>query len=80
MLQVGDKYITQSSAIIEYLEEAFPEPPLLPTDLFERAQVRRIREIIGSDIQPVQNLRVMKKVCRRLFSFPGCAIVLIALR
>ena len=49
-------FLTQSLAIIEYLEERFPEPPLLPKDLLARARVRELAELINSGIQPFQNL------------------------
>jgi maleylpyruvate isomerase len=48
----------QSSAIIEYLEEVYPEPALLPKDAVARAQVRAIAGIVGSDMHPVNNLRI----------------------
>lgn len=51
--------ITQSGAIIEYLEEAFPHPALLPIDLIERAEVRALTQIIACDIHPINNLRVL---------------------
>jgi glutathione S-transferase len=44
------------------LEETRPEKPLLPKDSFKRAQVRNVCGIIGSDIQPVQNLGVLQMV------------------
>jgi len=50
--------ITQSLAILEYLEETYPEPPLLPSDTYERAQVRAASQLIASDIHPINNLRV----------------------
>lgn len=50
----------QSLAIIEYLDEAYPEPPFLPEDIFERAYVRRLSQIIGCDIHPLNNIRVLK--------------------
>jgi len=50
--------ITQSLAIIEYLEEIVPEPPLLPRDAFGRARARSIAYQIACDIHPVNNLRV----------------------
>ena len=59
---VGDKTISQSMAILEYIEEKYEGPALLPKDLTERAQVREICNIIGSGIQPIQNLAVMKKI------------------
>jgi maleylpyruvate isomerase len=49
-------FLTQSLAIIEYLEERFPSPPLLPRDLLARARVRELAELINSGIQPFQNL------------------------
>ncbi|PKH07567.1 maleylacetoacetate isomerase [Moritella sp. Urea-trap-13] len=51
--------ITQSGAIIEYLEERFPQPSLLPTSLIERAYVRSLMHIIACDMHPVNNLRVL---------------------
>lgn len=51
--------LTQSMAIIEYLEEIHPEPPLLPKDAPGRGRVRELAQIIGCDIHPVNNLRVL---------------------
>lgn len=48
--------IIQSLAIIEYLEEVFPEPALLPVDALERAHVRAVAQIVASDIHPLNNL------------------------
>ena len=48
--------ITQSMAIIEYLEERFPAPPLLPADAWLRARARQLAEMVNSGIQPLQNL------------------------
>lgn len=59
-LEHDGKIMTQSLAILEYLEELFPEPSLLPKDPFERAQVRAMAQIIGADTHPIQNLRVLK--------------------
>jgi maleylpyruvate isomerase len=47
--------LVQSMAIIEYLDERFPEPPLLPNSPAERAHVRAMAEIVNSGIQPLQN-------------------------
>lgn len=58
VLDSGD-VLTQSLAIIEYLEETHPEPPLLPRDAVERARVRALALISAADIHPIQNLRVM---------------------
>lgn len=56
--------ITQSMAALEYLDEAFPNkgPALRPSDPEGRALVRTLAEIIGCDIQPVTNLRILKRV------------------
>jgi maleylacetoacetate isomerase len=59
VLVVEDKVLTQSSAIIEYLEEVYPSPPLLPADAVERAYVRSIAQIVACDIHPLNNLRVL---------------------
>ena len=52
--------LTQSVAIIEYLDEAYPEIKLLPQDPIGRAQIRAIALTIACDIHPLQNLRVLK--------------------
>ena len=59
-LQHGDNLLTQSIPILEYLDEQFPEPPLLPADAVGRAQVRAMAQVIGADTHPIQNLRVLK--------------------
>ena len=51
--------LTQSLAILEFLEETHPNPPLLPKDPVERARVRSLALIPTADIHPIQNLRVM---------------------
>ncbi|XP_037083385.1 maleylacetoacetate isomerase-like isoform X2 [Pollicipes pollicipes] len=61
-LEVDGKVMTQSMSIMEFLEETYPKPSLLPDDPFQRAKVREICELIGSGIQPVQNLAVLKRV------------------
>jgi maleylpyruvate isomerase len=48
--------ITQSTAILEYLEERHPTPPLLPADPWLRARVRQLTQMVNSGIQPLQNL------------------------
>ena len=60
------KTLTQSLAIIEYLEDLFPYPSLLPQEPIQRAEVRAISQIIACDTQPVQNLRVLKYVVNEL--------------
>jgi maleylpyruvate isomerase len=56
--------LTQSLAIIEWLEETFPFPALLPKDAFARAKVRAFALAIAADIHPLQNLRVLSRVHR----------------
>mmetsp|Transcript_16398 Transcript_16398/g.52144 ORF Transcript_16398/g.52144 Transcript_16398/m.52144 type:complete len:236 (-) Transcript_16398:563-1270(-) len=53
--------VCQSMAILEFLEEKHPEKALLPRDPLKRAKVRELMGMIGCDIQPVQNLRVLLK-------------------
>jgi maleylpyruvate isomerase len=60
MLIDGPHLLTQSLAIIEYLEETHPEPRLLPADPLSRARVRAIAQSIACDIHPLNNLRVLK--------------------
>lgn len=59
---VGDDGVvrTQSPAIIEWLEERYPEPPLLPRDAAARARVRALAAIVGCDIHPVNNRRILE--------------------
>jgi len=54
--------LTQSMAILEYLDEVVPEPPLLPANPELRARVRELAEIVNSGIQPLQNLRFLREV------------------
>ena len=58
-LEDGTK-LTQSLAILDYLEEVYPEPALLPADPAVKAKVKAAAHIIASDIAPIQNLRVLK--------------------
>lgn len=58
----GDISLAQSLAIIEYLDETHPEPPLLPQDAGTRAIAREIALVVACDIHPVGNLRVMKRL------------------
>lgn len=52
--------LTQSLATIEYLDEHWPQPPLLPADALGRAQVRALAQLIACDIHPLNNLRVLQ--------------------
>ena len=65
-LEVDGAAITQSLAIIEYLNELHPQPPLLPADPLARAQVRAMALAIACDIHPLNNLRVLNYVRRDL--------------
>lgn len=57
-LKVDGAILTQSPAILEWLEEARPAPPLLPSDPVDRATVRAMAALVGCDIHPLNNLRV----------------------
>jgi len=57
---------TQSLAILEYLDERYPQVPLLPADAVGRARVRALAELVACDIHPINNLRVMRYLERRL--------------
>ena len=59
MVLDSGEVLTQSLAILEYLEETHPEPPILPKDPVGRARVRSLALISAADIHPIQNLRVM---------------------
>jgi len=57
-LDIGGRVLTQSLAILEWLEETRPEPPLLPADPLDRAAVRAMAGVIACDIHPLNNTRV----------------------
>jgi maleylacetoacetate isomerase len=59
-LEVDGRVLTQSLAILEWLEETHPAPPLLPRDPFDRAAVRAMAAIVACDIHPLNNLRVLQ--------------------
>lgn len=60
-LEDGDKTLTQSLAIIEYLEEKYPNSAaLLPGDAFDRARIRALALSLSCDVHPVNNLRILK--------------------
>ncbi|CAG5126850.1 unnamed protein product [Candidula unifasciata] len=61
-LYIDGHYLIQSLPIIEYLEERFPEPALLPKDSYGRAQVRALAELINSGIQPFQNNKTLNMI------------------
>ena len=66
MLVVGNRRLTQSIAIIEYLDEKHPLPPLLPPGAEDRAFVRAVALAIACDIHPLDNLRVLQYLERTL--------------
>jgi maleylacetoacetate isomerase/maleylpyruvate isomerase len=59
-LKDGDRLLSQSLAIIEYLDETHPEPPLLPRDPLGRARVRALTLDVACEIHPLNNLRVLR--------------------
>jgi maleylacetoacetate isomerase len=58
-LEDDGRIFSQSLAIIEYLEERYPKPPLLPSDAADRAVVRSMALLIACEVHPIQNLRVL---------------------
>jgi maleylacetoacetate isomerase/maleylpyruvate isomerase len=66
LLRDGDTTLTQSLAIIEYLDETHPEPALLPPDPAGRARVRALAMDIACEIHPLNNLRVLRYLVRDL--------------
>jgi len=65
-LQDGDATISQSLAIIEYIDETHPEAPLLPADPLGRARVRSLAQMVACDIHPIDNLRVLRYLVHEL--------------
>ncbi|MSP96317.1 MAG: maleylacetoacetate isomerase [Betaproteobacteria bacterium] len=65
-LDEGGRLLTQSLAILEFLDETHPVPPLLPKDPFERARVRSLAMLVACEIHPVNNLRVLRHLKRAL--------------
>ena len=61
-LLADGRVLIQSTAIMEYLEEQIPEPPLLPRDPHQRAAVRGMCQLIACDIHPLNNLRVLNRL------------------
>lgn len=65
-LETAEGVFTQSLAIIEYLEERYPEPRLLPPEPAGRARVRSLAQLLASDLHPLNNLRVLQYLRDRL--------------
>lgn len=72
-LDIGGSILTQSPAILEYLDEIHPEPPLLPVGAVNRAKVRAIASIIGCDIHPLNNLGPLNYLKKKLGHDQGTA-------
>ncbi|MEH3085825.1 MAG: maleylacetoacetate isomerase [Xylophilus ampelinus] len=67
MLETDDGgQLVQSMAIVEYLDEIHPSPPLLPADAWGRAQVRALAQAVACDIHPINNLRVLRYLTQTL--------------
>jgi maleylacetoacetate isomerase len=60
VLQHGQRRLRQSLAILEYVDEVWPEPPLLPATARDRARVRALAHLVACDIHPLNNLRVLQ--------------------
>lgn len=65
VLEADSHRMIQSPAIIEWLEERYPYPPLLPTESVDRVQVRALAAIVGCDIHPVNNRRILEALRHR---------------
>jgi maleylacetoacetate isomerase len=65
-LETDDALLIQSLPIIEYLDETYPSPPLLPRDAKGRARVRALAAIVACDVHPINNLRVLRYLLRPL--------------
>ena len=65
-LETDGQVLIQSLPIIEYLDEKYPAPPLLPGDAAGRARVRALAAIVACDIHPINNLRVLRYLARPL--------------
>jgi maleylacetoacetate isomerase/maleylpyruvate isomerase len=66
LLDDDGRFVTQSLAIIEYLDETHPQPPLLPRDALERARVRALALDVACEIHPLNNLRVLRYLVHEL--------------
>lgn len=64
-LEIDGTVLTQSPAILEWLEERYPDPPLLPADPIDRATVRAMAALIACDVHPLNNMRVLAELRTR---------------
>ena len=62
----GNVHLSQSMAIIEYLDERHPEPAFLPDDPTGRARVRQLAQVVACDIHPTNNLKVLNYLTQGL--------------
>jgi maleylacetoacetate isomerase len=65
-LEDDGNVLIQSLAIIEYLDETHPDPPLLPQNAADRARVRALANVVACDIHPINNLRVLRYLIHEL--------------
>lgn len=72
-LEDGGRTLIQSLAIMEYLEERYPTPPLLPADPLDRAYVRAVCGIVACEIHPLNNLRTLKHI-RKTYSLDEAGV------
>jgi maleylpyruvate isomerase len=72
-LEIDGHILTQSLAILEYLEETYPTPALLPSHALERARVRSLAYMVACEIHPLNNLRVLQDLSRRFGANDGAA-------
>jgi maleylpyruvate isomerase len=72
-LEAEGRVLTQTPAILEWLEERFPAPPLLPADPAARHRVRALAALVGCDIHPVNNRRILESL-RRDFGADEAAV------
>jgi maleylacetoacetate isomerase/maleylpyruvate isomerase len=70
-LDIGDRILTQSLAILEWLEEEYPGPPILPGTALDRATVRAMALIVACDIHPLNNTRVGRQLNKMGIDQPG---------
>lgn len=64
VLEHMGEHISQSMAIIEYIDHSFPDPLLFPRERWQKAMVRQLCEVINTDIQPIQNLSVLQMLTK----------------
>ena len=69
LIEPDGRVFAQSLAMLEYLDETYPKPALLPTDPFQRAYVRMMSQIVACDMHPLNNVRVLKYLGQR-WKFP----------